>query len=517
MYDHVLQEKQILKEQVKQLYALAPLGIVATMANSVLVFFVMKDVIPLGSLVPWLISLWVITALRVVLIAWYGKVDLDVEDAAIWGRRFTVSLFLIGLGWGSLGWIPFSFSLSYQVFLAFVLGGMAAGASSTFSKVRWAYTAYILPAMVPLALHYLLMGDNFHYAMAAMTLLFVVLLSKLARQNYSVNRTSLYLRFENLGMIESLKQAKEDIELSNSQLVTEMAAKLEAEAELRAYQEHLETIVKLRTADLVAANENLNLEMEERKRTQEKLSVAKEAAEAASIAKSEFLANMSHEMRTPLAGTLGMIKLVLDMKIGDEERELLQMAKRSAESLLRIITDLLDFSRIEAGMLQFQHKPFSLPETVKSAVEVVSLSAIEKGLRLGWEVEESLTEVVGDEGRLRQVLVNLLGNAVKFTERGSIELTARRFSDQEAAGKSCILFSVGDTGEGIPFHLMEKIFGRFTQGDSSLTRKYGGTGLGLALSREIVEKLGGRIWAESTVGVGSTFYFTLPVAPLPGG
>jgi len=195
MYDHVFQEKQILKEQVKQLYALAPLGIVATLANSVLVFFVMKDVIPLGSLVPWLASLWAITALRIVLVAWYRKVDLDIEDAAIWGRRFTLGLFLVGLGWGSLGWIPFTFSLSYQVFLAFVLGGMAAGASSTFSKVRWAYTAYILPAMVPLALHYFCMGDNFHYAMAAMILLFVVLLSKLARLNYSVNRTSLYLRF----------------------------------------------------------------------------------------------------------------------------------------------------------------------------------------------------------------------------------------------------------------------------------------------------------------------------------
>jgi signal transduction histidine kinase len=283
--------------------------------------------------------------------------------------------------------------------------------------------------------------------------------------------------------------------------MAEIDAKLNAEAELRSHHEHLESVVKERTADLVTANQQL--------------AAARDAAEAASIAKSAFVANMSHEMRTPLAGALGMIKLVLEMEIGDEERKLLEMAKRSADSLLRIIADVLDFSRLEAGMMSFEEKVFSTTDVVKTAVEVVSLHALEKGLHLSWKVEDSVPEQVkGDDGRLRQVLVNLLGNSVKFTEHGRVEVTVRLFDTPAAAGSRFILFSIRDTGEGIPADQIEKIFGKFTQLDSSLTRRHGGTGIGLALTREIVEKMGGEIWVESTVGVGSTFYFTLPIVEI---
>jgi signal transduction histidine kinase len=222
---------------------------------------------------------------------------------------------------------------------------------------------------------------------------------------------------------------------------------------------------------------------------------------------------MSHEMRTPLAGVLGMVRLVLDMEIGAEERELLEMAQRSAGSLLRIIADLLDFSRLEAGMMRFEWKPFSISQVVRSAVEVVSLSARERGLQLSWKVEQSLPEQMeGDAGRVRQVLVNLLGNAVKFTPRGGIEVTAAPLDSAET-GDGFILFSVKDTGVGIAADQLENIFGKFTQLDTSLTRSYGGTGLGLALSRQIVERMGGRIWVESSAGQGSTFYFTVPRVP----
>ena len=640
-----LQEKLIFKEQVKQLYGLAPLGIVATLMNSVIVFFVMKEVIPFNRLLPWLAVILGVTALRAVLIASFRSVNLETADAPTWARRFIASLFLIGAAWGGIGFLPFSFSLPYQVFIAFVLGGMVAGASTTLSKVRWGYLAFSVPALVPLSLHFLLIPDPFHRAMSAMTLLFLILIWRLSHHNYAVNRTSLLLRFENQEMIEILRRAKEDVEALNSKLMAEIGAKLEAEAGLKAHQEHLERIVKERTADLVAANEQLENEIEERKQiekalresrerldlaqragrvgvfdwditrnrviwtaqleelfglqpggfegdyqgwarrlpstdrqelqarfrnwmrdrvsqvdfeyrfvrpggetrwmaanarivyhedgtpvrmigtmvdvtdlkdTQEKLTAAKDAAEAGSLSKSEFLANMSHEMRTPLAGALGMIKLVLDMAIGNEERKLLEMARRSAESLLRIIADVLDFSRLEAGMMKLEKRRFSVCETVRTAVEVVSLSAIERGLHLSWNVEEAVAEAEGDEGRLRQVLVNLLGNAVKFTERGSVEVTARPFRHPEAPQESFILFSVSDTGIGIPADQLDRIFGKFTQLDSSLARGYGGTGLGLALSRQIVEKSGGRIWAESSVGVGSTFYFTLPADASPG-
>jgi signal transduction histidine kinase len=296
-------------------------------------------------------------------------------------------------------------------------------------------------------------------------------------------------------MLENLRRAKEDVDGLNARLMAEIESKLKAEAELRASHEQLERLVNERTADLLAANEQLT--------------AARDAAEAANMAKSEFLANMSHEMRTPLAGTLGMIRLVLEMEIGDEERQFLEMADRSAESLLRIIADVLDFSRLEAGMMTFEQELFSIPEVIRSAVEVVSLTAREKGLDLSWKVEGSVPQQVqGDEGRLRQVLVNILGNAVKFTEQGRIEVFVRRLDDAEPPGSGFVQFSVRDTGMGIPTDQIEMIFGKFTQVDSSITRRYGGTGLGLALTRQIVEKLGGRIWVESSIGAGSTFHFT---------
>jgi signal transduction histidine kinase len=204
---------------------------------------------------------------------------------------------------------------------------------------------------------------------------------------------------------------------------------------------------------------------------------AKEAAEAGNRAKSEFLANMSHEMRTPLAGVLGMIELVLDMEIGAEERELLEMAQRSATSLLRIIADVLDFSRIEAGVMRFERKRFVIAEVLGAASEVVSFSAKEKGLELSWEIEGSLPEhMVGDPGRVRQVLVNLLGNAVKFTETGRIDVTVHPYRDPACPEANGIAFSIKDTGAGIAADQLERIFGKFTQVETSLTRRYGGTG-----------------------------------------
>ncbi len=494
-----LYREQILAEQVKQVYSLAPIGILATIMNSLIVLFIMKDVMGHSLLVPWFAALWGIAALRIWLILWFRAVNPEPAAASIWGKRFIAGMALTGVAWGSIGVFPFSgLSLAHQVFIGFVLGGMCAGASTTFAMLRSGYTAYSIPALTPLALHFFLMNDAFHYAMGAMLTLFGILLWRVSHHNYSVNRTSLLFRYENREIIESLREAKEHVEGLNSQLVAEIEARLKAEAELRVHHEHLERVIEERTGDLRKANEQLTY--------------AKEAAEAASISKSEFLANMSHEMRTPLAGALGMINLVLEMEIGSEERQLLEVAKRSADSLLRIISDVLDFSRLEAGVMRFEKEPLVVSEVVRTAVEVVSLNAAERGLRLSWKVDESVPEhLKGDEGRLRQVLVNLLGNSVKFTERGYIEVAVRPFDNPDAPGRRFILFSVRDTGVGIPADQMEKIFGKFTQIDSSLTRRYGGTGLGLALTRQIVEKFGGSIWAESTVGIGSTFYFTIPV------
>lgn len=514
-----LYQDQIRVEQVRQLYKLAPLGLAATVVNAILVWFVMRGELPGTLLVSWLVFVLLVTLARALLIMRFRTQQLEPATAPRWEKRFLAGVVAIGIAWGGIGLFPFSSaSIAHQVFIAFVLGGMAAGASSAFSAVKHVYPAFSLPALVPLALHFILLNDPFHYAMAAMMVLFGAFLWRIALQNYSVNRSSLLLRFENIQVLESVRRANDHVQGLNAQLTEEVQSRLAAEAELRMHQEQLEMVVEERTADLRRTNELLITEIEERKlyeealrESQERLVAAQKQAEAANVAKGEFLANMSHEMRTPLAGILGMLKLVLDMDIGSEERQLLEMAKRSADSLLRIISDLLDFSRLEAGMMTFERKTFSIAEVVKTALEVVSLTAAEKGVRLSTVMDDSVPpQVTGDEGRLRQVLVNLVGNAVKFTEQGEIEVTVRR-APHPAEGGRFVLFTIRDTGIGIPREQLERIFGRFTQVDSSLTRKHGGTGLGLALTRQIVENIGGSIWADSTVGAGSTFSFTFPV------
>ena len=242
------------------------------------------------------------------------------------------------------------------------------------------------------------------------------------------------------------------------------------------------------------------------------LEEARDAAQAAARAKAEFLANMSHEMRTPLAGTMGMVELVLQMDLGEEERRLLETARNSAGSLLRLIGDVLDFSRLESGKMSFERKPVDVGSCVASAVQTVHLLATQKGLALVSTIDPSVpATVTADEGRLRQVLVNLLGNAVKFTERGEIEISVKRVDDPTEEHEGLLRFAVRDSGIGIAPEDIDKLFRMFSQVDAGNTRKYGGTGLGLALSRNIVETMGGRMWVKSRPGEGSTFYFTLPI------
>ncbi|GFO64395.1 ATP-binding protein [Geomonas paludis] len=510
--------EQIFAEQVDQLYRLAPYGMLAAVVNAVLVFFVLKNVMRLSYVAGWLALVVVVTGVRMLLVLCYLKSSRDPALAPRWATRFLTGLVVVGVCWGGIGVLPYSDSaLAYQVFIAFVLGGMAAGASTTFATVKHAYSAFAAPILVPLAVHFILIGDTFHLVMATMVLVFYLLLWRISLHNYNLNTSSLLLKYENREVIDTLERSKERVEHLNAQLMAEITARAVAEEQLRAQQEQLEQEVEDRTAALRESNQLLLKEIEERKQyekalleTGKHLVIAQGKAEAANRAKTEFLANMSHEMRTPLAGALGMMKLVLDMDIGPEERALLEMAKRSTDSLVRIISDVLDFSRLEAGMMTFEHKPFAVAGVVKSALEVVCVVAREKKLQLTSRIDGSVPEaMVGDEGRLRQVLVNLLGNALKFTEQGEVELKV--MPGDRLGEEGMILFAVRDTGIGIPEDQLERIFGRFTQVDSSLTRQHGGTGLGLALTRQIVEKLGGRIWAESCEGAGSTFYFTVPL------
>ena len=265
-------------------------------------------------------------------------------------------------------------------------------------------------------------------------------------------------------------------------------------------------------AEISFTNRALQAEIVERK-------YAEDAADAANRSKSEFLANMSHEIRTPLNGVIGMAELALGTPLDPEQREYLDMVKSSGESLLTVINDILDFSKIEAGKLTVDLIPFDLSGCLATTLKLLAGRAHEKGLELLYDIRPDVpTALVGDPNRLRQIVTNLIGNAIKFTEHGEVVLTVQ--AETQTDRDAMLLFSVSDTGIGVPQDQQEAVFKPFVQADGSTTRKYGGTGLGLAISSNLVALLGGRMWLESESGKGSTFHFTvafdLQEASVPG-
>jgi two-component system sensor histidine kinase/response regulator len=310
-------------------------------------------------------------------------------------------------------------------------------------------------------------------------------------------RTREDLLEENAALREEIRVARGAAAITCRKVVEQFVKNEEI---LRKLQVQVRTESELRTS--------LGEKLDEAERRERELAAMRERAEEATRAKSSFLANVSHELRTPMNAIIGMTALALETTLTEEQEEMLSTVQVSADALLELLDDLLDFSKVEAGRLDLEAVSFSLADIVKNALRTVSVRAHDKGLDLAGRLDPSAPPVVvGDPGRLRQVLVNLLGNAIKFTERGEVVLSVE--VGEEEGERVRLRFEVRDSGIGIPEDKQEAIFDAFTQADSSTTRTHGGTGLGLAISAQLVSLMGGELAVQSSPGHGSTFRFSL--------
>jgi PAS domain S-box-containing protein len=308
---------------------------------------------------------------------------------------------------------------------------------------------------------------------------------------------------------EELESKYAHIQRNEGVLVGEAYSQLKGQM---TYLNATASALKNSKGEAVGAIESIR-DITDQKRAEQELHQAKVEAEAANQAKSAFLAMMSHEIRTPMNAIIGMSGLLMDTSLNPDQREFAETIRSSGDSLLTIINDILDFSKIEAGKMTLEEQPFDLRECIEASLDLMKMKASEKGLELAYQMEPGVPPaLLGDVTRLRQVLINLLGNSVKFTEQGEIVLTVSK-----GEKKGSLHFSVRDTGIGIPPDRVSQLFRPFTQADTSTSRRYGGTGLGLALSSRLVDLMGGRMWVESegVTGKGSTFHFIIFAKPAP--
>ncbi|MBV9877174.1 MAG: response regulator [Verrucomicrobia bacterium] len=373
-----------------------------------------------------------------------------------WRLRATIGSSVTGLAWGgyALSTIPMSRELAQCIFMTFFVAGMVAGAVLALSAYLPAYYGYAGFAIVPTVIALIARGDKLSVAVACATAASIVVVSLIGHNNHRRIVENVLLRCEQAILMEDLHTR-------------------------------------------IVENEKIIVELQE----------ARDAALSATVLKSQFLANMSHEIRTPMNGIIGLTEILLKTPLSPKQRDFADSVQSCADSLLSIINDILDFSKIEAGMLRFDNVPFDLTGTIEGCVDLFAHATHKKGLELALLIEEDVPRwATGDAYRLRQVLSNLISNAIKFTEHGEVVISCSRLPSKEGVP---LRFEITDTGMGIAPEDQERLFTPFTQADSSTARRFGGTGLGLAITKQLVLTMGGEIGCNSKLDQGSTFWFTV--------
>ena len=406
----------------------------------------------------WLAFMAASAGYRLWLARAFAAANPDSDQMPIWALRHVTASVATGAGWGVTA-VMFPFLARDSTMVVphvLLLAGLSTGAARLLLPMRKGVVAYLIAILTPMGLTFLFQGDLLGVSLGLGVFIYLWFMATATLYFHRMLSDALGMRFER----EAL-------------------------------------------ADKLTAENN------RREAREAELDEARAKAETASTAKGEFLAVISHEIRTPMNGVLGMLRVVRDTPLSPEQRSYLKTASDSAESLLLLLNDVLDFSKIESGRLELEHAPFPPAATAKSIADLMLARARDKGLQFDLQIGENLPGIiVGDPTRLRQILVNLLGNAIKFTERGRVELSVS--CAERTPQRAVMHFTVTDTGIGIDSAAQARLFKPFTQADNSMSRRYGGTGLGLVISMRLAQAMGGAIQVQSALNQGSTFRLLLP-------
>jgi signal transduction histidine kinase/AmiR/NasT family two-component response regulator len=463
-------ESNVYNKCIRLIYdsTLSAVGAILT-ATSFLIYL-LNEYIPATLLYGWAIYMCLVAVVRFFIYRIFCRID-EQKRGAVWGWLAIIMAGITGLGWGGSSILFFPLlTFDMKLVLMLVIVAYSAGALTTIFSVPIALYAIILPSVTPLIYLIYSEGNKISFSIGSMLLFFLGFVVAAAARLRRLLVVSLKLRFENEELVGYLKKEKEKSEKLNASLL---------------------------------------LEIEERKKSAEKLEVARKEAEQANMAKTQFLANMSHDIRTPMNVIIGMTRLILDTRLTNEQQKFLENIKVSSDGLLGLLNDILDFSKIEAGQLLIANNDFNFWKMLENLQSILKHNATEKGLELNFpkNLDELPVYVYGDELRLRQILLNLIGNAIKFTHQGSVTIEVE--TENRANEDIFFHFVVHDTGIGIPEEKQKEIFAGFSQADSSITREFGGSGLGLTICKQLIEMMGGEIWIESEEGRGSSFHFSL--------